>query len=57
MPKLNLIILSLYLNSLFFVYGSKLLLFNYNIQNNLTIILIIMSEEIGAYGVVHLVTK
>src|ERR1700683_3314682 len=35
-----LIIGSLYLNSLFIVYGLKLKLFNYNIQNNITIILI-----------------
>src|ERR1700683_3800435 len=35
-----LIIGSLYLNSLFIVYGVKLSLFNYNIQNNITIILI-----------------
>ena len=44
-PSWILIIVSLYLNSLFIVYGFKKLLFNYNIQNNLTIILIIMIER------------
>ena len=44
MLKFNLIIVSLYLNFLFIVW-IKLLLFNYNIQNNLTIILIIMIER------------
>jgi hypothetical protein len=34
-----------YLNSLFIVYGFLKILFNYNIQNNLTIILIIMIER------------
>ena len=40
-----LVVVSLYLNSLFIVYGLKKLLFKYNIQNDLTIILIIMIER------------